>query len=861
MNIQYFVAYFIAVTSLLTACKVEQVATTQPPGVEDPNVSHDSVLVDSSATEAKVIDEPGLPYRSSEPREHDLLHTRLEIQFDWENHHLLGKATLQLKPYFYPQSTLVLDAKGFDIHSINLVSDGAEESRSKPLNYQYDSLIISIQLDKTYQRDEPYWVSIDYTAKPDEFTAGGSTAITSDKGLYFIDDPSPQIWTQGETEAGSRWFPTIDIPSERSTQEMFITVDDRYVTLSNGTLVYSQVNESSSSSDSVLTRTDYWKMDQPHAPYLFMVAVGEFAVVEDQWKDMPVNYYLDSAYAPYAKDIFGRTPQMLSFFSDKLGVTYPWPKYSQVIVRDFVSGAMENTTASVFYDALLVDDRELLDDRWDGIIAHELFHHWFGDLVTCESWANLPLNESFATYGEYLWSEHYYGKDEAEYVRWEQLQNYLSEAEDKQVDLIRFHYADQEEMFDRHSYDKGSLVLHMLRNYVGDAAFFTALERYLTQHAYSSVEIHNLRMAFEEVTGQDLNWFFNQWFLSSGHPKFQVDHAYEHGTLTISVVQLQDLESTPLYQIPVSVDVWVNNTRRSYELWIDREEQEFQIELSATPQLVLFDSDASLLAEVNHDKSSQEWMYQFRNTDSFVQQLASLRSLVNDSTTTLGDTILHEALENDFWVIRRLAINALEDRLTDEDTQKVNQLSFLAEKDEKSLVRADALNALASINPEQYRELFLASLQDSSYAVVGTAIAGYAQTSATDKNDLFDQFIDYKNFNVVMALADYYVANAVEGKLDWFQKKAQEVSEETLYYLINYMAQYLAIMNDEKLLEQGIPVLADYARNHSKYYIRLTAYRGLLFFSENPEVEALIESIAAGEPDEKLRKLYQSNAY
>ena len=855
-----FSVIWVAIIIFLSACKVEQVATATP---EDITTSDqpDSVFVDSTEVITETEEATVLPYQASDSREHDLLHTKLEVSFNWDQHRLNGIATLQLKPYFYPQSTLTLDAKGFDIHSVGLVKNQSDSGSPKALNYEYDSLQLTITLDKTYSRDESYWVKIEYTAKPDEFEAGGSEAINSDKGLYFIDEPSPQIWTQGETEASSRWFPTIDSPNERCTQEMFITVDNRYVTLSNGTLVYSQVVEDELEASEQELRIDYWKMDQPHAPYLFMMAVGEFAVIEDEWRDIAVNYFIDSAYAPYAQNIFGRTPEMLSFFSDKTGVDYPWPKYSQVVVQDFVSGAMENTTASVFYDALLVDDRELLDEHWDGIIAHELFHHWFGNLVTCESWANVTLNEAFATYSEYLWNEHYYGSKEAEYVRWEQLQNYLAEAEEKQVDLIRFRYSDQEEMFDRHSYDKGSLILHMLRNYVGDEAFFATLKKYLTQHAYTSVEVHDLRIAFEEVTGQDLNWFFNQWFLDSGHPVFEVAHQYQNGVLTVEVSQQQDLENTPLYQIPVVVSVWVNNTKQSYELWISEEEQEFEIPLTEAPQLVLFDPDASLLAEVLHVKSAAEWAYQFQKTNSFIHQVNSLQALVNDSTATMTDQILNLALTDDFWVIRRLAVSALESRLSAGDTLQLGQLAQMATNDDKSLVRADAINALSTLNPEPYQQLFLTSLQDSSYAVVGTAIAAYAQTSASDKNSVFASFSDYQNFNVVMALADYYVASAIDGKLGWFQQKAKQVSDETLYYLLNYMAQYLAIMNDPSLVEIGIPVLADYARNHPKYYIRLTAYRGLLFFSENPDVAALIKSIEENEKDEKLRDLYQSNVY
>ena len=229
---------------------------------------------------------------------------------------------------------------------------------------------------------------------------------------------------------------------------------------------------------------------------------------------------------------------MISHFSELLNYAYPWPKYSQVVVRDYVSGAMENTTASVFMDDLQVDSRYLIDDNWDGIIAHELFHHWFGDLVTSESWSNLTLNEAFATYAEYLWAEHLLGVDEADYLGYEEQQNYLEEAKGKKEDLIRFYYLDKEDMFDSHSYAKGSRILHMLRAHLGDEAFFQTLNEYLTTYANQPVEVHHLRLMAEKVSGQDLNWFFNQWFLDSGHPELEVEKSFNNDTLTISIIQI-----------------------------------------------------------------------------------------------------------------------------------------------------------------------------------------------------------------------------------------------------------------------------------------------------------------------------------
>ena len=422
------------------------------------------------------------PYQPANDKVNDLIHTRLDVSFDWEKQYLIGKANLTFKPYFYPQETLELDAKGFDIDYVRLIQGDVV----RELRYKYvDSLKLIIGLDREYTRDEQFEVQIKYIAKPNELPdAGGSSAITKDLGLYFInplgdEEGKPkQIWTQGETEASSCWFPTIDSPNEKTTQEMYITVDTSYVTLSNGTLIYSKDNGDG-------TKTEYWKQDKPHAPYLFMMAVGEFSVVEDEWDGLDVDYYVEPAYESHAKSVFGNTPEMLQFFSDRLGYKYPWDKYSQVVVRDFVSGAMENTSASVFMEQVQITSRETLDKNWDYIIAHELFHHWFGDLVTAESWSNLALNESFANYSEYLWSEYKYGREAADEHRQEELAGYLGQAASKQYPIIRYNYVHRMEMFDGHSYNKGGLVLHMLRKYLGDDAFFKSLEHYLNKNQFT----------------------------------------------------------------------------------------------------------------------------------------------------------------------------------------------------------------------------------------------------------------------------------------------------------------------------------------------------------------------------------------
>jgi aminopeptidase N len=464
------------------------------------------------------------PYRPSQTKVFDLIHTSLKVSFDWEKERMEGEAVLTLRPWFDPAQTLVLDAKGFILHQVAIETP----SGRKKLKYQYDNEKLSIDLEKAYLRSDTLKIFIAYTARPSELQGLVSEEAADDQGLYFINPRGDiagkprQIWTQGESHGSPAWFPTFDTPNQRCTEDIYITVADSFKTLSNGVLEDVKQNGNG-------TRTDHWRMDLPHSPYLFMMAIGNYAVVKDSWRGKEVSYYVEPAYAQYARLVFGHTPEMMEFFSQRLGVDFPWPKYAQVVVRDFVSGAMENTSATTHYGRLQHDAREHLDATEEDIISHELFHQWFGDLVTCESWSNLSLNEGFATYGEYLWIEHKYGKEEATRHLLNDRGAYLRQASRQAYPIIRYHHQNADAMFDAHTYQKGGQVLHMLRHLVGDDAFFEALKRYLNNNAFDDVEIHKLRLAFEEVTGQDLNWFFDQWFLQPGHPELEMRHKYANG--------------------------------------------------------------------------------------------------------------------------------------------------------------------------------------------------------------------------------------------------------------------------------------------------------------------------------------------
>lgn len=703
-------------------------------------------------------------YQASATRMHDLLHTRLAIGFDWKSQHVNGTAELTLKPYFYPQSSLRLDAKNFDIHEITL--------NGESLSYSYDNKELVINLDRQYQRDEEYNIRIRYTAKPNEGPSSGSAAIMSDKGLFFINphgdhkDKPQQLWTQGETENNSRWFPTIDKPNERCTQEIFLTVEDRFKTLSNGILVSSTHNGDG-------TRTDYWKQDLPHAPYLFMLAVGEYSVVEDKWKTLPLYYYVEPEYEQHAKAIFNHTPEMIHFFSDKLNYPYPWDKYAQVVCRDYVSGAMENTGAVIFGEFVQKTERELMDGNNDDIVAHELFHHWFGDLVTCESWSNLTLNEGFATYSEYLWQEYKYGQDAAEYKRIQDLNMYImSSAQTGTHDLIDFEYEDKEDMFDAHSYNKGGLIVHMLRNYVGDEAFYASLNYYLEKNQFTDVEAHELRLAFEEVTGEDLNWFFDQWFFDKGHPVLDVNYNIDSdaGTVTITVDQIQDPENNPpIFQLPVNTKLYYQNGEiETIPLFMDQRTQEYVLEIEGgvMPEVAVFDGTHDLLGIIHDNHEPEDYLKLFLLTDEFEDKFNALKALKGNPNSS---AIFAKALNDKSNYIRSMAISHVNekvhsDRLKEialfdsypnnraKALKKLNDFDLAVkvfEKEKSYNVLGNALEVIARKSPSKAQELVIALRKDYHKPLIGKMAKVLAINGDPSYLDFFEENIesvDYQNF-------------------------------------------------------------------------------------------------------------------
>lgn len=668
-----------------------------------------------------------VPYRATHTKTTELKHTKLKVNFDYQKEQMNGEEWLTASPFFYATNELVLDAKGMLIHEVALDKNGSKS----PLKFDYKNDELKITLDKTYQKNQDYTVYIKYTARPNEVKQAGSAAINDAKGLYFINaqgkdpDKPTQIWTQGETESSSAWFPTIDKSNQKTTQEIYMTVPDKYVTLSNGILKDSQ-------KESGNLRTDHWVMDKRHSTYLFFMGVGEYAVVKDKWRNIPVDYYIEKEYEPYAKQIYGNTPEMIEFFSKKLGYDYPWAKYAQISGRDYVSGAMENTTATLHGSDILQKPGQLIDEnKWEDTIAHELFHHWFGDLVTAESWSNLTVNESFANYSEYLWNEYKYGKDQADYHQMEDVGNYLHNPADFKKDLVRFDYASREDVFDLVTYQKGGGILHMLRNYLGDDAFFAGMNDYLKTYEYQNAEAHQLRLSFEKVSGKDLNWFFNQWYFGSGHPKLNYTSTYEPVKKQVTVVINQSQEQP--FEFPLAIDVYDNGKPKRFNVWVDaKAKNTFTFDSSKMPDLININADGILVADVTDSKTPEQNLLQFIGSKELKSKYKALNGIKEaDAKNPAVIKLLAAALKDPFFRIREQALEQTDLSNTDQAKVLTTEVEKLASNDPKTLVQAAAISALSKTKNAKYSSIYEKGLNAVSNAVKGSSLAGIAELDAS----------------------------------------------------------------------------------------------------------------------------------
>ncbi len=680
----------------------------------------------------------------------DVQHVKLDITLDFEQETVSGTAYTTFSTLYEELKTISLDAEELQIESVTL-ADGPK------LSYAYTGKKIIVTLDRPYKYGEQFTTAIQYHARPRI-------------GLQFMkpvpEDPTRpvQAWTFGQPRYHSFWFPCHDAPNDRATTEIIVTVPAQFLTVSNGNLL--------SVTDKGATKTHHWRHDVPHAAYLMSLVVGDFAVIEDSYNGKPVNYYVRKDRKEDAPLYMGRTPAMMRFFSEFTGVEYPYDQYAQTVVEIY-TGAMEHTTATTHSFALLPDKKAALDIGIDlaTVVAHELAHQWFGDLVTCRDWSNGWLNEGFATYFEQMWGEYDRGNDAFKYSMLQEKLGYLAEDRDYRRPIVYYVYHDRGfELFDRHLYNKGAWVLHMLRHLLGHESFRRGIHAYLERYRTKEVVTSDLMRTLEEVTGRSLEHFFQQWVHGGGHPELEVNYSWssDQKMVKLKIKQTQKVDEltacfyTPLdlaFTIPTTDEpVQAGQTQQTRTVSVQvllgedgQVEQSFYLPLEREPLMVRIDPNGWLLKTLKFERSTSMLRYQLAQDPDVLGRVEAAEELGKRKEAASLEALM-TALNNDaFWGVRVAAAQALA-TIGDEKAQAV-LIKALQDLDPTnfSRVRQAIARALGHYQAPQQAELAQRSAQalrsvlehgDVSYLVEASAAEALGKTRTEGSVDFLLQIVE-----------------------------------------------------------------------------------------------------------------------
>jgi aminopeptidase N len=493
-----------------------------------------------------------------------------------------------------------------------------------------------------------------------------------------------------------------------------------------------------------------------------------------------------------------------------------------------VSGAMENTSATLHGDFICYQTtREIIDGaKGESTIAHELFHQWFGDLASCESWSNLTLNESFATYGEYLWEEFEYGRDAADDHHAGSRFGYFAQSEQKQVDLVRFDYAEREDMFDAFSYNKGGQILHMLRKYVGDDAFFASLKLYLEKNKFKTAEVHDLRLAFEETTGEDLNWFFNEWYYAKGHPELAIKKSYDAATkkLKLEITQQQDFKLAPLYKLPVYIDIYADGKKERKRIWIDDVKNTYIFDVASNPSLVNFDAEKQLLAKTTFEKTKEEYVFQYKNAPLWGDRNEAIDYFKEQMDDKAIVELMKSIAQNDPWrKFRADAIAALSEVAKDKEGDPIAiglkpLFISISEKDSNTKVRAAAIKALATnYKGDDLNALYEKALNEQSYAMVSEAFDAIAKINPELAMKKAVALENEPSKEIIYSIADLYSKNGTDDNHAYFKKVKKYFNGFELLAYGNIYGKFLKRCAKSETAIDGAKELAKMGSTDSKY--------------------------------------------
>jgi len=654
--------------------------------------------------------------RADEPyarnRDYDLQHSRIALRFDLEQKKVIGAVTHTLAILREGTAKITFDSVGLNIQSVTV--------NKAPAKFESAASKLIVTLPAAAQSGEKFDVDIRYEGKPA-------------KGLYFIlpdkDYPNrpKQIWSQGESEDTRYYLPTYDYPNDRLTTETILTVPASWITVANGKLI-----SVAKAGDDLKTWT--WRESLPSSTYLITVVAGEFDEVKQAWHGLPVTYYAPKGRGDRLLPNYERTPAMMELFSKKLGVDYPWEKYAQTMVDDFVAGGMENSSATTNTSSSLRNAKlipEFPGDE-DPLISHELAHQWFGDLVTCNDWGNIWLNEGFATFFEMLWSESHYPKEQADYERWTAVQEWLGDSGLFAKPIVRHDFDDSSE-FDDNAYGKGGLVLYMLRRQIGEDAFYRGLRHYLEVYRGRNVVTADLIKSIEEANHIDVQQFFDEWIYGAGAPKFEVGYTYDDGKhqIALTVKQTQKVEGrVGIFHVPVDVEVTTASGSKVHRIAVSKESETFLLPSDSAPLMVLFDKGGQILKSAEFHKEKKEWLYQLKNATELADRAEAVQALAKFKNDDEAVAALGTALNTDkAWGLRDIAADAL-GRIGNAAAGR--QLLDALDANAQPYVRNHIASALGSIKeePKVAAKLLVIARDDASYRARANALQSLGKLKA-----------------------------------------------------------------------------------------------------------------------------------
>ncbi len=687
----------------------------------------------------------------------DVKHIKLEIRIDPRERLIEGTATHSLEAINAGVRSIDFDAAEM---AISRVTVGGRVAK-----FDYADPVLRIDLPKPLAAGVITDVAITYAAHPR-------------RGLYFTapdkdyPDKPLQAWTQGQDEDSRHWYPCIDFPNHQQTSEVIVTVPASMISIGNGEL-RSVVEDRRAK-----TTTYHWYQPIPHVTYLLSQIVGDFAEIEHKVDGVPAQYYGPRGQEKDIERTLGRTPEMLRFFGERTGVAYPYARYAQTFVADFIFGGMENITATTLTDTAIIDKRASIDADSDGLVAHELAHQWFGDLLTCRDWSHGWLNEGFATYFEALFTEQHKGLDEFRYELYQNAQIYMGEDSHRyRRPIVNNVYHEPIDLFDRHLYEKGSLMLHMVRTVLGDDLWWKAIRYYVAKHRSTNVTTPDFQRAITEATGRNIDWLFDEFVYRGGHPAFKLALEWDENAkqAKLSVEQTQDTKDAPPFRLPVDVDFTVDGKQQPFKVEVREKQHNFYFALPGKPQMARFDPGNHFLKAVEFKRSKEMLLYQLKNDDDAIGRISAAKDLAKLGSQEAIDALKTAVLNDAFWGVQNESARALGTIKTSNARDAL--LGCLKVKHPKA--RRGVVAALGQFRDEQAAEALegIVLKGDASYYVEAQAALSLGQTRSPRAFDALakvamtrESLNDVIRSNALNGLAELKDERALPIAIDWTRR-------------------------------------------------------------------------------------------